>query len=145
MRTQKYDRKYIPISENLVSSRILENLPTLPCQYIEPKHIETPEKKLMLKVFTNAIESLYKYSKSNDPAKKKKFREDRTWINSDDKNSLYSFLNLCEMLEIDPGYIRGELNNDGFRFSKNYRYHSNGDRTRVLLNRVKPKIKKLRD
>jgi hypothetical protein len=65
-----------------------------------------PEKELMLAILTDAVECLHKHLGSRQPTGIKLFREAKEWIFDEDEKSAFSFLNVCDALDLDPCYIR---------------------------------------
>lgn len=68
-----------------------------------------PEVKLMFAVLTNAIECLQKYSGAKKRSCLKQFKEAEDWIFNKDSHGIYSFKHVCEVLELDPSYLRKGL------------------------------------
>ena len=64
------------------------------------------EKELMVAVLTDAIECFWKYAMTREGAGPRLFREAQAWLFTDDERQPFSFLNICEALRLDPGYIR---------------------------------------
>lgn len=69
---------------------------------------ETPEKHLMYAVFEEAVKQL-KDGKAG--ARESVFR----WISRNDRTWPFSFINICEALELDPEYIKRGLFENAFR------------------------------
>ena len=68
-----------------------------------------PEVKLMFAVLTNAIECLQKYSGAKTRRFIKMFKEAEEWIFHAEGRRIYSFEHVCEVLELDPSYLRKGL------------------------------------
>jgi hypothetical protein len=68
-----------------------------------------PERELMVAVLADAIECYWKYSSSRDGTGIKLYQEATDWIFAEDEEQPFSFLNICEALKFDPGYIRRGL------------------------------------
>ena len=84
----------------------------LPLQYLERFRSNTylaGEKKLMLAVIEDAVSCFQKYSSARDKKGKQLFHEVEGWIMEEKDERLFSFANICESLEIDPGYLRRGL------------------------------------
>lgn len=82
----------------------------LPAQYFETfrrkAHLE-PERRLMLAVIEDAIIACFqKYASARDAKGKAVFRDAEGWILEDDRDWLFSFSNICEVLGFDPQYVR---------------------------------------
>jgi hypothetical protein len=65
-----------------------------------------PEEKLMFAVLTDAIECYQKYLGLNGRRRRTLFAEAETWITSKDASWPYSFDHICEILNINPNYLR---------------------------------------
>lgn len=84
----------------------------LPIQYFEAmrrKHLLEGEKRLILSVLEDAIECFMKCIDSPTNKGQKLFRDAEEWINLQDKHWVFSFDNVCEMLDINPDYMRAGL------------------------------------
>jgi hypothetical protein len=84
----------------------------LPIQYFEAmrrKHLLEGEKRLILSVLEDAIECFMKCIDSPTNKGQKLFRDAEEWINLQDKHWVFSFDNVCEMLDIHPEYMRRGL------------------------------------
>ena len=67
------------------------------------------EEALMLAVLEDAISCYQKYAQARDPKGKARFREVEDWINGEESDWIFSFKAICEVLGIDPGYLREGL------------------------------------
>lgn len=88
---------------------MFESDPVVSHLYMESfkrKHQLEPEKELMLAILTDAIECLQKHCGSRHATGTKLFQEAREWIFDENERDAFSFLNICEALELDPCYIR---------------------------------------
>lgn len=84
----------------------------LPIQYFEAmrrKHLLEGEKRLILSVLEDGIECFMKYIDSPTNKGQKLFHDAEEWINLYDKKWVFSFDNVCEMLDIDANYMRNGL------------------------------------
>jgi hypothetical protein len=71
--------------------------------------IRSGEERLMLAVLKDAIECFQQYVVSEYPWEKKLFQEAEDWILARNTDCFFSFKNICESLQLDPGYIRRGL------------------------------------
>lgn len=81
----------------------------LPIQYFEAmrkKHLLEGEKRLILSVLEDAIECFMKCIDSATNKGQRLFREADEWIAHEDKRWVFSFDNVCDMLDINPEYMR---------------------------------------
>jgi transposase-like protein len=84
----------------------------LPIQYFEAmrkKHQLEGEKRLILSVLEDAVECFMKCIDSPTGKGQRLFRDADEWINLEDKHWVFSFDNVCEMLDINPDYMRKGL------------------------------------
>jgi hypothetical protein len=81
----------------------------LPEQYLDTfrrkLHLE-PEKKLMLAILEDAIACYQKYIFARDIKGKALFSEAEEWIEETAGGSVFAFASVCEMLGLNPDYIR---------------------------------------
>ena len=76
--------------------------------YRRSEHLE-PEKNLLIAILQDAIHDYRKYCRARDPEGKGHFREAQKWIMAGDNNWIFSFNYICELLGLDPDYIRRGL------------------------------------
>ncbi|HZR84789.1 MAG TPA: hypothetical protein VFD92_27085 [Candidatus Binatia bacterium] len=67
------------------------------------------ERRLMLAVLEDAIDCYQKYAHTNDLRGRQLFAESVDWIMSPDKRWLFSFENICQIVDMNPDYIRQGL------------------------------------
>jgi len=67
------------------------------------------ERRLMLAVLEDAIDCFQKYAHTEDSRGKQLFAESYEWIMSPDKAWLFSFENICQIVDMNPDYIRQGL------------------------------------
>ena len=81
----------------------------LPIQYFEAmrrKHLLEGEKRLILSVLEDAVECFMKCIDAGTNKGQRLFRDADEWISHEDKRWVFSFDNVCEMLDINPEYMR---------------------------------------
>ena len=81
----------------------------LPIQYFEAmrrKHLLEGEKRLILSVLEDAVECFMKCIDSSTSKGQRLFRDADEWIALEDKHWVFSFDNVCDMLDINPEYMR---------------------------------------
>ncbi|MCX8072813.1 MAG: hypothetical protein N3C12_10230 [Candidatus Binatia bacterium] len=64
----------------------------------------SPEKKLAAAVFVSGLVEIRNYA--HVPSRRKSVEQELQWVFSDDDSWPYSFLRLCELLHLDPQYVR---------------------------------------
>jgi hypothetical protein len=68
-------------------------------------HFE-PEERLMFAVLTDAVECFQKYLGAGSRRSRTLFREAEAWIASRERSRLFSCEHICEVLNINPSYLR---------------------------------------
>jgi hypothetical protein len=68
-----------------------------------------PEKRLMFAVLEDAIACFQKYISARDVKGKGIFHDAESWILDENSDWLFSFAHICEVLGIDPNYLRQGL------------------------------------
>ena len=68
-----------------------------------------PERKLAVAVFSQAANDLWKFRHARRGAGYSLYADARNWITSNDRKWPYSFLNLCDVLNLAADAIRAEL------------------------------------
>jgi len=84
----------------------------LPIQYFEAmrrKHLLEGEKRLILSVLEDSIECFMKCIDASTSKGQRLFRDADEWIAHEDKRWVFSFDNVCDMLDINPEYMRTGL------------------------------------
>ena len=76
---------------------------------LSKKSIRQGEERLMLAMLESATEDFQKYVFANDKKGKELFRSAEEWILESNSDSFFSFDNICECLQLDPGYVRQGL------------------------------------
>jgi hypothetical protein len=91
---------------------VLRSDTVLPEQFFDTmrrsEHLE-PEKALLLAILQDAIDSFIKYRFASDKVGKERFLEARQWITETGNDWIFSFANVCELLGIDPQFLRRGL------------------------------------
>ena len=72
-------------------------------------HHLTPERDLLIAILEDAIYNYRKYRRARDPEAKRNFREAKEWIMVRSDDWIFSFNSICELLGLDPDYIRRRL------------------------------------
>lgn len=84
----------------------------LAAQYLElyrrKTHLE-PEKRLMFAVLEDAIACFQDYLLARDERGKSLFRDAEEWIMKENNDWLFSFENVCDVLGLNPKYVRQGL------------------------------------
>jgi hypothetical protein len=119
------------------SGRLFEGDVLAPDQYLEiftrTNNLE-PEQELMLAILTDAIECILKYCDDPIPMRAKLFSEAHDWLFDQDEKEPFSFLNVCEILNFDPSYLRRGIK--AKMQAKSVRGTEHLTRTPVRMNRI---------
>jgi hypothetical protein len=67
------------------------------------------ERRLMLAVLEDAVDSYRKHAAACDPREQACFLEAKEWFLSDDRSWLFAFENICDVLEMNADYLRSGL------------------------------------
>jgi hypothetical protein len=67
------------------------------------------ERRLMIAVLEDAVDVYRKQAGTLDPRGSQLFREAEEWIEDPDRSWLFSFQNICDVLDIDADYLRRGL------------------------------------
>lgn len=84
----------------------------LPVQFFARRKIDAPvegEKRLMLAVLEDAVNSYQRYADSDRVRGRRLFWETCEWFYDDDMEWPFSFLRITQLLGIDPSYFRRGL------------------------------------
>lgn len=69
------------------------------------EHLES-EQALLLAILEDAIHCLRKYRAAKDRLGRERFQEAEAWLMRQGNDWIFSFDNVCELLGLDPEYIR---------------------------------------
>lgn len=67
------------------------------------------EGRLMLAILQDAVDCYQRHALARNPRHRAEFEEAKEWINSGETDWVFSFENICNVLGIDPDYIRTGL------------------------------------
>src|SRR5713101_2760189 len=67
------------------------------------------ERRLMIAVLEDAVDVYRKQATAQEARGQQLFREAEEWIEDGDRTWLFSFENICDVLDIDPRYLRRGL------------------------------------
>lgn len=68
-----------------------------------------PERALFAAILEDAIHNYRKYSQARDREGKERFREAEEWIMNSANHWIFCFNSVCELLGLDPEYVRSGL------------------------------------
>ncbi|MGE5219584.1 MAG: hypothetical protein ACM3SP_21495 [Chloroflexota bacterium] len=70
---------------------------------------ETPERRLLMALLRDGIDCYLRDCFTANRHRKSSFREAEEWFFSTDDHGVFSLENVCDVLDIDAGYIRRSL------------------------------------
>jgi hypothetical protein len=85
----------------------------LPSQYfaaLKRKGLHEPERRLAIAVLQDAVDCFQKHLRARDRKARQLFLDAEEWICSTDRSWPFSFENICDLLQINPEYLRCGLN-----------------------------------
>jgi hypothetical protein len=90
-------------------AKVLEPDSVLPAQFYGekglPRQLEG-EKRLMLAILKDALECLDKYREAKTSSSRDLYHNALQWIQDKGTDWLFTFANICDLLGIDPDYLR---------------------------------------
>jgi hypothetical protein len=101
--------------DNLADERapgLLEPDTLLASQYfdrVRRRAVFDGERRLMVAVLEDGVATYLKHAGAEEPQARELFQDAEAWVESDDAGWLYSFANVCAMLDLDAGYLRRGL------------------------------------
>ena len=102
------------------------------------KKVRVGEERLVLAVLESAVDNYQKYILNGDI----RFQEAEEWLFECDSEAPFSFENICEILQLHPGYVRQGL----LRWKKAALENDAGnpERRKITRNRVRSPAPRLR-
>ena len=103
---------YCRMQDNLVGDGPVQPEIVLPEQFFASIGGRVPlkaEYQLAAAVLQEAVECYQKHLLSTDSKGRVLFTDAQAWIDADDWDWPFSFLNICAIVRIDPDYLRGGL------------------------------------
>ena len=90
--------------------RLVEPAAVLPAQLLRQRPHKPPgEKRLMIAILADAIDCFRKHRFATRLRDRKIFEEVEEWLTTTEQRSVFSFGNICDVLEIDPSCVRRSL------------------------------------
>lgn len=84
----------------------------LPSQYFAAMRKRVPQEaeyRLIVAVLEDAIDCFQKHCDARDSKTRQLFEDAAQWVSSEDRSWPFSFLNICDVLNLDPAYVREGL------------------------------------
>ena len=95
------------------SGKLFEPDTILPTQFyamFRSNQYRDPERRLMVAILEDAVSCLWADLRQCNPRQKKQYEEAKHWVTTDEESEwIFSFKNICEVLGMDPGYLRRGL------------------------------------
>jgi hypothetical protein len=95
------------------TGKLFEPDTILPTQFyamFKNSQYREPERRLMVAILEDAVSCLSTDPHRSNPRQKKQYEEAKTWVAADEESEwIFSFKNICEVLGMDPGYLRRGL------------------------------------
>ena len=92
---------YLFEPDALASAQYFDNL--------QRKTLMDPEKRLMMAILEDAVDCFQDNVLAETSKAKKLFRDAEEWVLKEGADWIFSFRNVCELLELDPDYLRAGL------------------------------------
>jgi hypothetical protein len=86
-----------------------QSLDILPAQFFRPAAARSSEHRLMIAVLEDAVLEFRRYAGEPGVRARRLFGETAAWFASDDTSTPFSFVTICEALDLDPSYLRSGL------------------------------------
>jgi hypothetical protein len=74
-----------------------------------PDRTVEPQRRLAAALLTDAIGCYQTHAGAEDPVSRRLFAEAEAWIRSTDSRHVCSFESVCEILDLDPAFVRRGL------------------------------------
>ena len=78
-------------------------------QIFRSDYLSQPERALLFAVLNEAVETFQKFASSKSVRKPRVFCETESWMWDDATDSIFTFRSICELLGLDPVYVRHGL------------------------------------
>jgi hypothetical protein len=104
---------FLTVESNIDYAKIIQADPLVQLQYLAANrrsYHPQPELRLMGAVLEDAVATLMTDQRRCTSRQRRDFADALNWINGrSDQRSVFSFINICETLAIDPNYLRRGL------------------------------------
>jgi len=98
-----------------------------------------PEKRLQVAVLADAVLTFHRWAGNERARAQRLFAEIEAWFASDDADTPFTFIGICDSLKFNPTYIRRGLREWRTQLDERrpFRRDSNGTRHQVVLPRLR--------
>jgi hypothetical protein len=76
---------------------------------MKSRRAASPEHRLALAVLAEAVVDIQSYRKKRTRPRQKAYETAVDWIGAEDRKWDFSFLNLCDVFDLDPALLRKQL------------------------------------
>ena len=95
------------------TGKLFEPDTLLPAQFyamFKNSQYREPERRLMVAILEDAVSCLSMNLRQCNPRQRKQYEEAKQWVNAEEESEwIFSFRNICEVLGMDPSYLRRGL------------------------------------
>ena len=95
------------------TGKLFEPDTILPTQFyamFKNSQYREPERRLMVAILEDAVSCLSTDLHGCNPRQRKQYEDAKAWVSMDDESEwIFSFKNICEVLGMDPSYLRRGL------------------------------------
>ena len=95
------------------TGRLFEPDTILPTQFyamFKNSQSREPERRLMVAILEDAVSCLLTDLQGSNLRQRKQYEEAKAWVTTDEESEwIFSFNNICEVLGMDPSYLRRGL------------------------------------
>lgn len=77
--------------------------------HVQGSALPAPERSLVVAVFEDAVRCLLNHCCATDRTERALYNDARRWILSCEPDGLYAFANVCDLLGLEPDYMRRQL------------------------------------
>jgi hypothetical protein len=84
----------------------------LPAQFfatLRRKQVQEPERRLVIAILEDAVDCYHKHLFARDHKARQLFQDAEEWVFSEDRSWPFSFENICDLLDLNPAYLRRGL------------------------------------
>jgi len=93
-------------------THLLQPDTVLPSQYyaaLRRKSIQEPERRLVIAILEDAVDCFIKHMFSSDRRSRQLYLDAEEWITDTDRDWPFAFENVCDVLSLEPEYMRHGL------------------------------------
>lgn len=96
-------------------------LPTQFFAQLKRKRYKCGEHRLLVAIIQDAVDCFQKHLHACDSKRRQLYLDAEAWVNAEDDHGPFSFANVCDLLEMQPDYVREGLIDWRDRERRSYR------------------------